>query len=555
MPESPASIARDAAAMLADGRIGQALALLDPARVRHPQSAAIAMRFADALHAARRLSEAVVAYAAALRLDDRSADGWFGAGCAHLALNSYGAAAAAFARAASLAPGSGAVQYNFAKSLFELGQVDAALWRFERAANLDADLAAMAAASVACIVPGAAKADGATVLRARRHWAAIEARALPTEPSQARAHFSPARKLRIGYMSAFFGARNWMKPVFGLINRHDRDRFEIHMFCDGAPPSPASGYRDRDDDVIYEIRGVANDRAAAIIAEAGIDVLVDLNGYSFQSRLPMLMRRPAPRIVGWFNMFATTGIGAFDWLVGDATVIRPDEESAYCERIHRVPGSYLAFETLYPTPEVVPPPCATPGAGIVFGCLGSQYKLTDGVLAAWAEILGAAPTASLFIRNGSLDHESTRDDLLGRLRALGVDPARVTLEGRGEHFDFLDSYRHIDIALDTFPYNGGTTTMEALWQGVPVLAFDGDRWAARTSKSLLMAAGLHDWLMPDQPGYLARAVGLANDPETPAMLATLRTGLRARLRDSAACDTAGLCAAMEQFYTGICRVT
>ncbi len=109
-------------------------------------------------------------------------------------------------------------------------------------------------------------------------------------------------------MSAFFGNRNWMKPVFALINRHDRAAFEIHMFSDGGPPAAENGYRDHDADVVHDLRGADNERAAAHIAQWDIDVLVDLNGYSFPSRLPALMHRPAKRIVGWFNMIATSGV-------------------------------------------------------------------------------------------------------------------------------------------------------------------------------------------------------------------------------------------------------
>jgi len=147
-----------------------------------------------------------------------------------------------------------------------------------------------------------------------------------------------------------------------------------------------------------------------------------------------------------------------------------------------------------------------------------------------------------------LEDTSTRADLLDRLARHGVDAARVTLEGHAEHFDFLRAYDRIDIALDKFPYNGGTTTTEALWQGVPVLAFNGDRWAARTSRSLLLAAGLQDWVLPDAEGYVQRAIALAADPTTPARLATLRGELRDRLRAAPVCDCVGMCRAMEAFY-------
>jgi predicted O-linked N-acetylglucosamine transferase (SPINDLY family) len=392
-------------------------------------------------------------------------------------------------------------------------------------------------------------ADHAAVRTARRRWAESERttiKVLPHRDSRA-----GGRKLRVGYLSAFFGEPNWMKPVFALINRHDRSAFEITMWSDGKLPSPASGYREHDLDIIADLRGVGNERAARIIADAGMDVLVDLNGYSFQSRLNLLMHRPAPHIIGWFNLFATTGIAAFDWLIGDETVLKAEEESFYSERIHRLSGSYLAFEVLYAVPDIAPPPCLSAGGAITFGCLGSQYKLTDGVLSAWARILRAAPGAKLFIKNGALQDASIRDDMMGRLTALGVSAERVTLQGRSPHFDFLDAYRHVDIALDTFPYNGGTTTTEALWQGVPVLAFDGDRWASRTSKSLLLAAGLSDWVMADEAAYVDQAIRLANDPATPDRLAAMRGGMRDRLRASAACDADGLCRQMEAFYRGL----
>jgi protein O-GlcNAc transferase len=551
LTETPETLLAEAGALLADGQAPEAVRLLQAARLRQPGDAPIARLLADALQLSGRLADAVRAYAAALRLDGNSADGWYGSGCAQLELKSWGAAAAAFAQALALEPSFGAAQYNLAKASFQLGRVETAIALFEQAARSDPGLAAQVRTSIACIIPGSVRADHAAVLRARRRWAEAEARGLP-KPRFRPAVSSAGRKLRLGYLSGFFGDRNWMKPVFALINRHDREAFEIHLFSDGALPAAASGYQDHDADTVHDLHGVPNEAAAGIIADLGLDVLVDLNGYSVQPRLPLLMRRPAPTIIGWFNSFAATGIAAYDWLVGDAAVIRPGEERHYGERIHRVADTYLPFEILYPVPEIAPPPCLATGT-ITFGCLGSHYKLTDAVLAAWARILRAAPDARLFVKNGALDDASTRDDLLGRLAALGIDPARVTLEGRSEHFDFLDAYRHVDVALDTFPYNGGTTTTEALWQGVPVLAFDGDRWAARTSKSLLLAAGLRDWVTAGLDAYVDRAVALATNPTTPALLAELRAGMRARLAASPACDADGFCREMETFYRGLVR--
>jgi predicted O-linked N-acetylglucosamine transferase (SPINDLY family) len=170
------------------------------------------------------------------------------------------------------------------------------------------------------------------------------------------------------------------------------------------------------------------------------------------------------------------------------------------------------------------------------------------VVAAWATILHAAPTARLLVKNGTLDEPSNRAATLARFAAAGIGADRLILEGRAPHFEFLAAYDGIDVALDTFPYSGGTTTMEALWQGVPVLTFNGDRWASRTSRSLLLAAGLPEWVANDCAGYVGQAIALANDPQSPQRLAALRSGMRERLRASPACDVTALCRALEQIY-------
>jgi predicted O-linked N-acetylglucosamine transferase (SPINDLY family) len=155
----------------------------------------------------------------------------------------------------------------------------------------------------------------------------------------------------------------------------------------------------------------------------------------------------------------------------------------------------------------------------------------------------------MVLRNRTLDEAPNRAALVERFARYGVAADRLTLEGGAEHFDFLRGYDQVDVALDTFPYNGGTTTAEALWQGVPVLTCNGDRWAGRTSRSLLLAGGLDEWVAADLAGFHAAAVGLAQAADTPGRLAALRGGLRARLLESAACDVAGLCRALEALYT------
>src|SRR5262249_34510036 len=194
-------------------------------------------------------------------------------------------------------------------------------------------------------------------------------------------------------------------------NRHDRDRFEIHLLSDGADPSAASGYVDQPEDRIWQIAGLSNAQVAQYVRDAGLDVLVDLNGYSRQARLPLFLYQPAPLQMAWFNMYATSGMACFDCLVGDAAVVTAAEASHYCERIVCVPGSYLAFEVRYPVPDVAPPPVLRNG-WLTFGSFATAHKITDQVVAAWARILLGAPNARLRLRNLILHEPSNRLALL-----------------------------------------------------------------------------------------------------------------------------------------------
>jgi protein O-GlcNAc transferase len=503
------------------------------------------LRHADALHLQRRYNEAIAAYRRALGGVRLRHEAWYGLGCASLTLKAYADAADALRHAVTLRPDADRARCNLAEALFQLGEVDAAIAEYQRAADSgDEEVQDVALAGIACIAPGAPQQDNSTVLTARSRWIDWQARGIRqvnARPPEA------GRKLRVGYLGAFFGERNWMKMYMGVINAHDRDRFELHLLSDGAPPSAACGYADHAEDRIWEIPGVPNVDLAQHIVDAGLDVLVDLNGYSFQRRLPLFLYRPARLQICWNGMYGTTGLRDIDWLVGDAAVIPPDEERYYTEPIVRVPGSYLAFQLFYPVPDVAPPPCVQAGR-LTFGCFASAYKLTEQTIAAYAGILRDAPTSRLLLRNRTLDEASNRAALLGRFARYGISADRLTLEGGAEHYDFLRGYDRVDVALDAFPYNCGTSTAEALWQGVPMLTSNGDRWAGRTSRSILLAGGLEEWVAADLPGFQDAAVALANASDTPGRLEALRAGMRERLRASAACDVVGLCRSLEALY-------
>ncbi len=249
-------------------------------------------------------------------------------------------------------------------------------------------------------------------------------------------------------------------------------------------------------------------------------------------------------------MFATTGMDGFDYLIGDDVVAPQGEEAAYCERIVRVPGCYLTFNVAHAAPEVAPSPAGLRGQ-FTFGSLASLYKITPDVRTAWAAVLLQTTNSRLLIRNKGLQSSENRSWLRDRFAELGVAPERLELMGPADHFQFLETYGEVDLALDTFPYNGGTTTSEALWQGVPVVAYRGDRWSSRVSASLLENAGLSEFIARDAEDYIHLAAAIANDSARRERLADMRMSLRAQLSHSPVCDAEGFVHNMEQIYRQI----
>ena len=499
-----------------------------------------ALAAADRAQLAKDHAAAIDLYQRALAEDPGLIDAWHGLAAASASRLEYADAAAAYRRALELRPDDFGLHLNLGEAVFCLGYVSEAVRHYKIAAGAhDAGIREMAIRNLACIAPGDPSLDNAGVLELRETWATREAARVQPCRQPRRA---PNPRLRIAYYGSFFAEKNWMKMYMGVLNAHDRRRFAITLIVDGAVPCAASGYQDRDDDQIWGVSGVPNAQLARHIAAAEIDVLIDLNGYSHKSRMPLLLYRSAPVQIAWNGMYGTTGFPQVDVLIADSAALPVGEECYYTEKIYRVRNSYLPFEVFYETPEVAAPPSLNNGH-ITFGSLNSAYKLTSQTLRLWSRVLHSVPTARMLVRNAALDHASNRADLLARFADLGIGPDRLSLLGRAEHLEFLRTYDQIDLALDAFPYNGGTTTAEALWQGVPVLTINGERWAGRTSRSILAAAGLADWVAADEPSFVAMAAAL-----TQADLAPMRATQRRRIRESPACDVTALCRELEDLY-------
>ncbi len=515
-----------------------------------PDDVASLKELARAHLAARRLVPALETYNRIIELDGADAADWLAVGRTLNDVREYAQALAALDQSLRLASLPEA-RYELARASFALGDLETAKTSFESVAHDTDSLHAWM--SLAKVIPGVPSASDATIREVRCAFAERLRREVPVPPGRTRRTPYPGHeRLRVGYVSAFFERANYMKPVWGLVNHHDRSTFEIHLFSDSPLGGGWEGYRPHSTDRVHEVAALDHVELAQRIQECEIDLLIDLNSYSSTRRLPLFLEPVAPITAAWFNLYATSGLPGLDLVIGDREVVRPEEEDQYTERVACLPGSYLTFEVGHRAPPIGPPPCGSNGY-VTFGSLVSQYKLTHVVLDAWAEILRRAGSSRLLLGNRALQSTCNREYVQQQFADRGIGPEQLAFLPPAEHYEFLNYYNQFDVALDAFPYNGGTTTMEAIWQGVPVLTFDGDRWASRTSQTLLRRTHLADFVAADATAYVETAVAIAADPQTASRLASLRGDMRERLLASPACDSQGLAREMEQIFVQVAR--
>jgi protein O-GlcNAc transferase len=262
---------------------------------------------------------------------------------------------------------------------------------------------------------------------------------------------------------------------------------------------------------------LSDESLAGQIRDDRIDILIDLSGHSAHNRLPMFAWKPAPVQVAWLGYFATTGVSAIDYLIADPWTLPAKEEKYFTENIWRLPETRLCFTAPEVEIPVLPLPALTNGF-ITFGCFNNLTKMNDAVVSLWSSIMKAMPTSLLLLKAGQLNQIAGRRSVLERFAVHGIGEDRLIFEGFATRKDYFSSYNRIDIALDPFPYTGGTTTVEALWMGVPVLSLAGDSFISRQGVGLMMNAGLPDWIAADADDYFARAIRHAGDLTNLAML-------------------------------------
>ena len=336
------------------------------------------------------------------------------------------------------------------------------------------------------------------------------------------------RPLRVALLSADLRHHPVGLFVEPLLAGWDRARIAPVCYSDGRPDATTARLRELCPQW-HDLRGRSDEAVARQLREDRIDVLLDLGGHTHGSRPRLLATRCVPLQLGWLGYLFDSGYASSDGVIGDAATL-PDG-TASARRAWRLPGSLLCMQPARQAPEVAVRPA---GAVPTFGSFNHLAKLSPRTVALWTRVLDAVPGSRLVICALGLADAPTRDRIRDRFAAAGLAPDRLEL--RPPVLDpqaFLSQYGDIDVALDPLPFNGGTTTLQALWQGVPVVTLPGERMAARTGLSILGAAGLDALVARDPDDYVGIAAALVADG---AERARLRGSMRARLLDAGLCD-------------------
>ena len=527
------------------GRLEDAAACYRLALEARPDHAQAHIGLADVLYDLGRMEEAVAAYKQGLALDPGQPGAQYNLGLALDRLGRLEDAAGFYRKAIEAHPDVAEAHVNLGNVLNAQGSSNEAVASYRRALALNPGLAQARGNLLLCLHYPSGVEPAALYAEHRafnaRHAAPLEGEIQPYANDR-----SPERALRIGYVSADFKQHSvayFLEPVLAA---HDRQRFTTYCYSGVAQPDAVTtrlqGYGDRWRSTV----GLPDPALAQLIRDDRIDILVDLSGHTAGNRLLAMARKPAPVQVTWLGYPDTTGLDAMDYRITDGIADPPGSADAlHSESLVRLAQGFLCYRPDPESPPVGELPAATVGR-VTFASFNHLPKVTPEVIALWAEILRQTPGARLLLKSGLLAAQVTRQRYLALFAAHGIGPERLTLSGKiPQVAGHLDLYNQVDIALDPFPYNGTTTTCEALWMGVPVVTLAGNLHASRVGASLLTRVGLAELAVDTPQTYLEKAVALAgNLPQ----LARLRAGLRERMAGSPLCDAAGFTRALEQAY-------
>ena len=358
------------------------------------------------------------------------------------------------------------------------------------------------------------------------------------------------KKLKIGYVSADFCLHPVGFFIEGVFASHDKSAVEIYCYYNYPKQDAQTAYFVSQSDHWRDIHGVSDEQVEEMIRQDEIDILVDLTGHTDSNRLRVFAVKPAPVQVTWLGYCDTTGLQSMDYLLADEIVAPLDTNQKYSEAVWRLPECFINYVPRDYSPAISAYPSVTQ-ATITFGCFNNLSKITEEMLELWSSILLRVENSKLLIKSPRFKDAEISERVAGILSKNGIKPDRIKLEYDFlEHCDFLGRYADVDIALDTSPYNGVTTTCDALWMGVPVVTMLGEHFISRNSASILTAVGLQELIATTQQQYIDIAIDLANEPDKRR---SMKTCLRKQFGESALGDSRRFTRNLEDAYRKMWR--
>ncbi len=531
------------------GRLADAEAAARSALTLEPVLVAAHNNLGNILRDAGRYDESANCYRTAVRISPNFADAWVNLAWVLALAGHASQAEEAARRAIACERGNADAHNNLGLALMRQGRLAEAEAALRQALALRPDRALPHSNILFCL-NYRSDVSAEDIFAEYRRWDAQHA--LPLMPAQPGFDLdrSLQRRLRVGYVSADF--RRHAAALFAepLLAAHDRAVVEVHCYAEVPAPDAVTERSRSLSDQWHSTVGLSDAALAAQIRRDRIDILVDLTGHTAGNRLLTFARKPAPVQVEWLLGHGySSGLSAMDAFLADPVLAPKGADPLFSESLVRLSRIPLVYAPPTEMPDVAPPPALAKGC-ITFGYFGRTVRLNDMVLAVWARILDAVPASRLMLNSAPFGEAASREQMTARFAALGIDAARLELVHTSPQPRTWAAYGEIDIALDPFPHNAGTTTIEALWQGVPVLSLAGRPTVGRFGAAILHTVGLDDWVTHDVDAYVARAVTASADIDA---LAQLRGGLRARFAASPLRDAVGLAREMEAAYRALWR--
>ena len=512
-------------------RFGEAVVPLKTAAALAPRSAPIWLNLGVTLLETRDRRGAIDAFRRAIELEPSRADSHNILGHALASCGENEAARLAFQHALKLRPNLAAAHNNLARLEKSEGRMTEAIAHY--CESVAAEPSPGSHSNLLFALNYLPEIDPATVFAEHRRWNGLYAAKLaPNAPPVVQP--LEGRRLRVGYISPDYLQHSVAYFIEPVLAEHDRARFEVFSYSDVHSPDHVTHRLRGFSEHWRDIAGLGDSSVADLIRSDRIDLLVELAGHTAHNRLLVMARRPAPVQLTWIGYPNTTGLDTIDYRLTDA-ISDPVgvTDLWHSEKLVRMPANFSCYRPDPSAPAVNVRPASKPGA-VTFGCFNNFAKVTPEVLGLWASLMSGLPESKLLLKSNGLGDPGVMARVRRCFEEVGVAGERIAFHSVPLSVaDHLGLYHEVDVALDPFPYNGTTTTCEALWMGVPVVTLAGQTHAARVGASLMTHVGLPDWIASTHDDYLRIAEAAALDvPRRSA----LRADLRERMRGSPLCD-------------------